>query len=65
MEQLKTEVKKQLKERRLLEYEGKIFQCEMDIVAFESVGDKENAAKAQKALEDLNTAYKAVEGIKI
>lgn len=58
-------MKAQLKKQRLREYEQKMFHCEMDIVAFESIGDKENADKAREALEQLKTAYKAVESMPI
>lgn len=50
-----------LKAERLKQYQIKICQTQMDIVAYSSVNDAERLAQATKQLEDWVTAYHAIE----
>lgn len=54
------EMKDHLKTERLTQYMARMFQMQMDIAAYEAVGDEERLQLAQKQLETLTTAYDAV-----
>lgn len=54
------EIKEKLKSERLLQYQARIFQTEMDITAYRAVEDMERLESAREQLEKLIAAYEAV-----
>lgn len=61
--ELTDEQKAQLKLERLQQYSVRIFGMRMDIAAYTAVGDDARLEAAEKALDDLITAYQAVEAL--
>lgn len=59
--EIPTELKDKMKEQRLNQYRQQIFTLQMDKVALESVGNTAEAEKAQKAIDDLEKAFAAIE----
>lgn len=57
---LQPEVKEHLKSERLQAYAARIFQVQMDIAAYEALGQMQKAEMAGKQLTELITAYNAV-----
>lgn len=57
------EVKDNLKQQRLSQYQARIFGAQMDIVAYEAVGDKARQTAVEKLLTDLVTSYYAIEAM--
>lgn len=57
------DMKEQLKKERLVQYRARIFNIQMDMVAYESVGDMNRLAMSKKNLDDTITSYYAVEGM--
>lgn len=54
------EMKEKLKEERLMQYQARIFQTQMDIAAYKAVEDENRLQLAEKQLEALMTAYEAI-----
>jgi hypothetical protein len=59
--ELSNEQKATMKNHRLTEYKGKIFNLQMDIAALEAIGDTVQADTTAKVLSDIQKAYNAVE----
>lgn len=57
--------KNRMVEDRLLEYEGRLFALDMDLVASEAAGDKLGVRDIKKRIEGLQKAYEAVKGMKM
>lgn len=57
------ELQEQLKADRLQQYRARIFAVQMDIEAYQAIGDKEKMAQTQKSLNDFIAAYYAIEGM--
>ncbi|MGO4268249.1 hypothetical protein AB4Z22_00130 [Paenibacillus sp. TAF58] len=58
---LDDEMKKRIKDERLLEYSRRIYVLELDIAALEATGEKELEEKHRIALDNFRKAYAAVE----
>lgn len=54
------EMKEKLKEERLMQYQARIFQTQMDIAAYKAVEDENRLQLAEKQLEALMSAYEAI-----
>ncbi|MEI2285027.1 hypothetical protein [Paenibacillus polysaccharolyticus] len=61
--ELTQEQKNIMIEARLLEYRGRLFNIEMDMVAAVAADDHEAHHELQKSAEGLKKAYRAVEGM--
>lgn len=61
--QMSAEMKAQLKADRLNQYRTRIFNVEMDIVAYTAVGDAGRLELAKKNLDDFLLSYYAVEAM--
>lgn len=62
---LNDEMKRRIKEEKLLDFSQRIYVLELDIVALGAVGSEaEQIEKARKALDGLQKAYDAVEAYK-
>ena len=59
------EMKERMKQDRLYQIRQKIFSLEMDIVAFNVIGDNIKAEEAEGYLELAKKAYEAIEAIKL
>jgi hypothetical protein len=62
---LTTEQKKILVEKRLLEYDARLFSLEMDLSAATAADDKIGVKDIQRNIEALTKARSAVEGMMI
>lgn len=60
MPDITPEMKEQLKTERLLQYQARIFQSQMDIAAYQAVEDEQRLQVAESQLEALIKAYDAV-----
>jgi hypothetical protein len=58
---LTDEQKKEAKERRLLIYDSRIFEQQMDLAAARAVGDDTAAAEIEKEIQNLLLAREAIE----
>lgn len=63
MIEIPAEMKAQMKLNRLNQYMARIYEAQMDITAYEAVGDTIRLDMAQKNLEDLEKSYYAVEAM--
>lgn len=63
MIEIPAEMKAQMKLNRLNQYMARIYEAQMDITAYEAVGDTIRLDMAQKTLEDLEKSYYAVEAM--
>lgn len=65
--ELQEQVKQQRveqKKRRLLLYEARIFELQMDVAALQAVGDDEAAGKKSEEVDSIRKAYAAVEALR-
>lgn len=63
MIEVEKELAEKLKKQRLEQYKVQLFNLRMDLIAFEAIGDVENAEKTKKAIEQGIKAYHAVEAM--
>ena len=59
------EMKERMKQDRLYQIRQKIFSLEMDIIAFNGIGDNIKAEETEGYLELAKKAYEAIEAIKL
>lgn len=57
--------KRKMIEQRLKDLDVKIFSLEIDIVALEAAGSKEEAEKTREVLGRVKKSREAVEGMKV
>lgn len=62
---LTTEQKNKLVEKRLLEYDARLFMLEMDLAAATAADDKIGVKDIQRNIDTLKKALRAVEGMMI
>lgn len=58
---LTEDMKDEMRRRRLLDYEGKIYELEMDKAACAAVGDETGVVDSEKRIEKLRLAAAAIE----
>lgn len=61
--EISAEMKNSLIEDRLAQYRVRIFNMQMDIAAYEAVGDVQRQVQAAQNLSELVTSYHAVEAM--
>lgn len=57
------ETKALLKAQRLEQYSAQIYSLEMDLAAYNALGDEENATKTIQSIESGKKAFAAVEAM--
>lgn len=62
---LTQEEKNQVIDRRLKEYDLKMFNLELDVAALEAAGDGEGVAQTAKRIESLQKAKAAIDSMKV
>lgn len=63
MIELDKAVKEELKRKRLEQYKIQLYNLQMDLAAFEAIGDQEMIQKTKEAIEQGLKAYNAVEAM--
>lgn len=63
MIEISTELKNQLKQQRLDQYRAQIFSLQMDLAAYEAIGEQTMIDQTKKSIESGEKAYAAVEAM--
>lgn len=61
--EISQEIKDRMKQERLTQYQAQLYSLEMDLKAYEAVGDQNMIEQTQKAIEQGKKAYQAVKGM--
>lgn len=60
---IETQIKEELKQRRLTQLKQRYFSLELDLVALEAVGDIKGKEMTIERMANVQRAYEAVEAI--
>lgn len=63
MSEISDDLRVQLKTNRLNQYKSRIYETQMDIAAYQAVGDLVRVEMSQKNLDDFIKSYDAVEAM--
>ena len=63
MLEIPQELKEKLKQQRLDQYRAQIYNLQMDLAAYEAIGDQQMIEHTKQGIEAGEKAYKAVEGM--
>lgn len=61
--EIESEIKAQIKQRKLLELKQKYYTLELDKVALETVGDTEGTKEILERMESIKKAYEAINAL--
>lgn len=61
--EISDDLKGSLRADRLFQHKARIYNMQMDIVAYQAVGDETRLAQAEKNLDELVASYYAIEAM--